>query len=43
MVYSKVCMLYSTITGRILADAAGGLIGRKFGPKKEKLKYLAAC
>ena len=30
-------------TGRISADAAGGLIGRKFGPKKEKLKYLAAC
>ena len=25
------------------AHAAGGLIGRKFGPKKEILKYIAAA
>ena len=30
-------------TGRISADAAGGLIGRNFGPKKEKLKYSSVA
>ena len=30
-------------TGRISADAAGGLIGRKCGPKKEKLKYSSVA
>ena len=30
-------------TGRISADAAGGLIGRKFGPKKENLKYSSVA
>ena len=35
--------LLTGCTGRILADAAGGLIGRKFGPKKEKIKMRAPC
>ena len=30
-------------TGRISVDAAGGLIGRNFGPKKEKLKYSSVA
>ena len=33
----------AVITGRISADAAGGSIGRKFGPKKEKLKYSSVA
>ena len=37
------CLPDLICTGWISADAAGGLIGRKFGPKEEKFKMRAPC